>query len=70
MTSIILHREDDGLIHASVRNDGKVLYFCSKCNRIWIGHLTPREEIPEAAYADLTAEVSVFKRLLDRLLET
>jgi hypothetical protein len=43
--SYIIHHEDGGTVDISIKNDGKVVYECSKCGKLWLGKLTPDHEL-------------------------
>jgi hypothetical protein len=43
--SYIIHHEDKGIVYISIKNDGKVVYECQKCGKLWAGKLTPDHEL-------------------------
>jgi DNA-directed RNA polymerase subunit RPC12/RpoP len=43
--SYIIHHEDGGTVDISIKNDGKVVYECSKCGKLWLGKVTPDHEL-------------------------
>jgi hypothetical protein len=44
-TSSTVHKEDGGLVYSSIRNDGKMIHWCDKCNRMWVSTEKPESEI-------------------------
>jgi hypothetical protein len=41
------HKEDNGLIYSSIRNDGMLVFRCEKCLKMWIGKVQPEDQVPE-----------------------
>ena len=40
-SSNTVHKEDGGLVYSSIRNDGTMIHWCEKCERIWVSVETP-----------------------------
>lgn len=41
----MVHREDRGWVYSSIQNDGTVIHWCDKCEKIWISKETPESKI-------------------------
>ena len=55
-SSSTVHKEDGGLVYSSIRNDGTMIHWCDKCNRIWVSVEKPESEVSKR-------EVVKFSRL-------
>lgn len=44
-SSSTVHREDGGLVYSSIRNDGTMIHWCDKCNRMWVSAEKPEREV-------------------------
>ena len=44
-SSSTVHKEDGGLVYSSIRNDGKMIHWCDKCNRLWVSVEKPESEV-------------------------
>ena len=44
-SSSTVHKEDNGLVYSSIRNDGRMIHWCDKCNRIWVSVEKPESEV-------------------------
>ena len=43
--SSMVNREDRGLVYSSIQNDGTVIHWCDKCEKIWISKETQESNI-------------------------
>jgi ribosome-binding protein aMBF1 (putative translation factor) len=41
----IIHNEDCGQVYGSIQDDGSMIYWCDKCNKLWVNQLTPEAKI-------------------------
>jgi len=44
-SSSTVHKEDGGLVYSSIRNDGTMIHWCDKCNRMWVSAEKPESEV-------------------------
>lgn len=44
-SSSTVHKEDGGLVYSSIKNDGTMIHWCDKCNRMWVSVEKPESEV-------------------------
>jgi hypothetical protein len=50
-SSKAIHSEDNGVVYSSIRNDGIMIHWCTKCKRVWISKEEPHIEVLEGKMA-------------------
>lgn len=66
----IIHKEDGGLVYGSIKDNGTIIYFCDKCNKMWIGKYSTENEAIKKDEKEALREVSGQKdELLLKMLQ-
>jgi hypothetical protein len=57
-SSNTVHKEDGGLVYSSIRNDGTMIHWCDKCERIWVSVEKPEIEVPKMKVVEREKKLS------------
>jgi SOS response regulatory protein OraA/RecX len=58
----MVHKEDNGLVFCSIRNDGMIIYWCEKCGKIWLSKAQPESEIPREEQENARAATELIRK--------
>ena len=60
--SLIIHRNDNGIVDCLILNDGTMGYECRKCRRLWRSKETSQEELSKTVVTEFTEFFAEVKR--------
>jgi len=55
-SSSMVHREDGGWVYSSIQNDGTIIHWCDKCERMWISKEQSESEVPKSIFSEKQIE--------------